>query len=242
MTTSGVSKKLMLNVQMVCLALIVISSPVYANLIRNGDFATGDFADWTLITTPNGDLGVGPLPRITLFDVSGTGPTIAAEFQVGQVTLGPRAGGGIEQIVTTDAGLYRFRADIAAFSTRVDPDAGNVSVLVDNISEDTVNFGPINSKPPFMPLLRGALTFTTAFSAGMHEIEILITRDLQNTDLSPDQFITNITLAPVPQADPAPEPATWTILGVALAGLAIGRRRLSQHQGRRRHFVARRSG
>ena len=157
MTTSGVSKKLMLNVQMVCLALIVISSPVYANLIRNGDFATGDFADWTLFTTAHGSLGVGPLPRITLFDVSGTSPTIAAEFQVGQVILGPRAGGGIEQIVTTDAGLYRFRADIAAFSTRVDPDAGNVSVLVDNISEDTVNFGPINSKPPFMPLLRGPL-------------------------------------------------------------------------------------
>jgi hypothetical protein len=65
MTTSGVSKKLVLNVQMVSLALIVISSPVYANLIRNGDFATGDFTDWTLFTTAHGSLGVGPLPRIT---------------------------------------------------------------------------------------------------------------------------------------------------------------------------------
>jgi hypothetical protein len=59
MTTSGVSKKLMLNVQMVCLALIVISSPVYANLIRNGDFATGDFTAWTLFTTAHGSRGVG---------------------------------------------------------------------------------------------------------------------------------------------------------------------------------------
>jgi hypothetical protein len=98
--------------------------------------------------------------RITSFDVSGTGPTIAAEFQVGQITLdskGARAGGGIEQAVTTDAGLYRFDADVAGFSTHVDPDAGNVTVLVDGVSGDTVNFGPILTTPPFMPLLRGLI-------------------------------------------------------------------------------------
>jgi hypothetical protein len=220
--------KRMRNMQVVYLALIVISSPVYANLIQNGDFATGDFTDWTLFTTANGSLGVGPIPRITAFDVSGTGRPIAAEFQVGQVTLGPRAaGGGIEQIVATGAGLYRFHADLAAFSSHVDPDAGNVSILVDGISEDTVNFGPIDPSPSLMQPLRDALTFTTAFSAGMHEIEILITRDYQNSLLSPDQFVANITL--VPEVVPAPEPATWTILGAALAALSIGRRRLSQH-------------
>jgi hypothetical protein len=158
---------------------MVISSSAYANLIQNGSFSTGDFTDWTVFSTANGSLGVRPLPRITSFDVSGTGPTIAAEFQVGQITLdskGARAGGGIEQAVTTDAGLYRFDADVAGFSTHVDPDAGNVTVLVDGVSGDTVNFSPILTTPPFIPLLRDTLSFTTSLSAGMHEIEILITR------------------------------------------------------------------
>jgi len=238
---------MMLRMSAIFLIVIVLSSPLHANLIQNGSFSTGDFTGWTRFTTENGSLGIRQLPRITSFDVAGTGPTITAEFQVGQITVdstGTRAGGGIEQVVATDAGLYRFDADIAGLTTHPDPDVGNVSVLVDGISEDTVNFGPRNLSRPFMPLQRDTLTFTTSLSAGMHEIEILITRNLQNSMLSPDQFITNITLAPVPpiDPDPVPEPATWTILGAALAGLAIARRRLSQHQGRRRHLVAQRSG
>jgi len=235
MTTSIVSKKLLRNMQVVCLALMVISSSAYANLIQNGSFSTGDFTDWTVFSTANGSLGVRPLPRITSFDVSGNGPSFTAEFQVGQVTLdstGSHAGGGIEQVVTTDAGLYQFGADIAALSTHANPDAGSVSVLVDGITEDTVNFGPILTTPPFISLLRDTLSFTTSLSAGMHEIEILITRSLQNSMLSPDQFITNITLV---DPDAVPEPPAWTILSVALAALMIARYRLSQYQGRRRY-------
>jgi hypothetical protein len=231
-------KEMILRMPAVFLAVIVLSSPLRANLIQNGSFATGDFTDWTRFTTANGSLGIGQLPRITSFDVSGTGPTIAAEFQVGQITSDPtgtQAGGGIKQVVTTDAGLYSFSADIAALSGRGDPDAGSVSVLVDGIPQDTVNFGSTIGSRPFMPLLRDTLAFTTSLSAGMHELEILFTRSLQTVELSPDQFITNITLV---DPDPVPEPAAWTILSVALVGLAIVRRRLSQHQGRRRHLVA----
>jgi hypothetical protein len=233
---------MMLRMSAIFLALIALSSPLHANLIQNGSFSTGDFTDWTVFSTANGSLGARPLPRITSFDVSGTGPTIAAEFQVGQITSDPtgtRAGGGIKQAVMTYAGLYQFSADIAALSTRVNADAGNMSVLVDGISEDTVNFGPILTNPPFMPLLRDTLTFTTFLSAGMHEIEILITRSLQNSNLTPDQFITNITLV---DPDPVPEPAAWTILCVALVALAIARSRSFQHQARRRHSTAQSSG
>lgn len=233
---------MMVRMPAVLLALIVLSSPLHANLIQNGSFATGDFTDWTRFTTANGSLGIGQLPRITSFDVSGTGPTIAAEFQVGQIIpdpMGPRAGGGIKQVVTTDAGLYSFSADIAALSGRGDPDAGSVSVLVDGIPQDTVNFGPIIASRPFMPLLRDTLAFTTSLSAGMHELEILITRSLQTVDLSADQFITNITLV---DPDPVPEPAAWTILSVALVALAIARARSFQHQARRRHSAAQSSG
>jgi hypothetical protein len=226
----------------VLLALIVLSSPLRANLIQNGSFVTGNFGGWTLFTTANGSLGIGQLPRITLFDISGIGPTITAEFQVGQITSdtsGSRAGGGIKQVVTTDAGLYSFSADIAVLSIRGDPDAGSVSVLMDGILEDAVDFGPISvSHRPFTPLLRDTLAFTTSLSAGMHDVEILFTRSLQTVELSADQFITNITLV---DPDPVPEPAGWTILSVALVALAIARSRLSQHQGWRRHLVAQRS-
>jgi hypothetical protein len=229
---------MMLKMPAVFLALIVLSSHLHANLIQNGSFATGNFGGWTLFTTSNGSLGIRPFPRITSFDVSGTGPTITAEFQVGQITLDPsgsRAGGGIEQVVTTDAALYRFSGDIAALSSIGDPDAGNISVLIDGVIQDTVNFGPVNATRPFMPLLRDTLTFTASLSAGMHGIELLFTRSLPNADLSPDQFITNITLAAVPQVDPdpVPEPATWTILGGSLGALAIASR-LARHQSRRR--------
>ena len=234
MTISGASKKLMRNVQVVYLALILISSPVYANLIQNGSFTTGSFSGWTVFTTANGSLGVGALPRITSFDVSGTGPTITAEFQVGQITsdaTGAGAGGGIEQAVTTDAGMYHFSADIAALSTRRDPDAGTISVLVDGITEDTVNFGPINTTPPFVSFLQGTLEFSSYLTAGIHEIEILVTRSFQNSTFTPDQFITNITLV---DPDPVPEPPTWTILCAALAALTIASRLARRHHSRRR--------
>jgi hypothetical protein len=217
---------MMLKMPVLSLAFIVISSPLHANLIQNGNFATGDFTDWMLFTTMNGSLGVGGLPQVTSFDVTGTGPTDAAEFNVGQAIFqfdGPRAGGGIEQVVTANAGLYNFNANIAVNAMSSNVDGGGFSVLVDGVSEDSVNFGPMDFDPPFDgPLLRNTLAFTTALSTGPHEIEILITRDFQNGLFTPDQFLTNISL--VPQAPAIPEPATWTILGVALAAMSFSRR------------------
>src|SRR4029077_7485019 len=66
-----------------------------ANLVLNGNFATGDFTDWTLATTPNGTLGS---PTVTTFDF-GSGAVNAAQFQVGQVSFNPgqQEGGSISQ-------------------------------------------------------------------------------------------------------------------------------------------------
>jgi hypothetical protein len=217
---------MMLKMQVLSLAFIVISSPLHANLIQNGNFATGDFTEWTLFTTINGTLGVGGLPQVTSFDVTGTGPTDAAEFNVGQAIFqfdGPRAGGGIEQVVSTNSGLYNFNANIAVDAMSANVDGGSFSVLVDGVSEDSVNFGPMDFNPPFDgPLLRNTLAFTTALSTGPHEIEILMTRDFLNGLFTPDQLLTNISL--VPQAPAIPEPATWSIFGVALAAMSFSRR------------------
>jgi hypothetical protein len=217
---------MMRKMPVLCLAFIVISSASHANLIQNGNFATGDFTDWMLVTTMNGSLGVGGLPQVISFDVTGTGPTDAAEFNVGQANFqfeGPRAGGGIEQVVTVNAGSYNFSANISVNALSPNVDGGSFSVLVDGVSEDSVNFGPMDYDPPFDgPLLRSTLAFPTALSTGPHEIEILITRDFQNGLFTPDQFITNISL--VPQGPAIPEPATWTILGVALVAMRLSRR------------------
>ena len=221
------SLKKMLKMPVLSFAFILISLPSHANLIQNGNFATGDFTDWTLFTTANGSLGPDGLPDVTSFDVTGSGPTSAAKFNVGQVNLqfeGPRAGGGIEQVVTANAGLYNFSANIAVDTTFSNVDAGGFSVLVDGVSEASVNFGPVDFDPPYDgPLLRSTLAFTTTLNAGPNEIEILINRDFQNSLFTPDQYITNIAL--VPQDPPAiPEPATWSILGVALAAMTFSRR------------------
>jgi hypothetical protein len=73
--------EMMLKITVIISVLIAISSPLRANLIQNGNFATGDFTDWVFFATANGISGVAPLPEITLFDISGTGLTTTADFK-----------------------------------------------------------------------------------------------------------------------------------------------------------------
>lgn len=90
------------------LALIACCRAAHANLILNGDFETGTFANWTVFTLPNGSLGPSPLPDVALFDVTGSGESYAARFRVGNTlpsSPGVIGGGGIRQSVTVGAGL-----------------------------------------------------------------------------------------------------------------------------------------
>jgi hypothetical protein len=110
----------------VCIALPCLAfaySPSIAdaiNLVQNGDFATGDFTDWTLFTTSsNGSLGFAPVPDVISFDVTGSGATNAARFQVGQVALnaGVPEGGGLMQNVLTGTGTFNFTIRIRSPGT-----------------------------------------------------------------------------------------------------------------------------
>jgi hypothetical protein len=58
-----------------------------SHLIINGDFGTGNFTGWTLTTTSaNGTFGPSPpFLQVTSFNVTGSGATNAAQFQVGEV-------------------------------------------------------------------------------------------------------------------------------------------------------------
>jgi hypothetical protein len=135
-------------------ALLFVSSDVRAsNLVNNGGFSTGDFTGWTLFTTSsNASLGFSPVPNVVSFNVAGSGPTNAAQFQVGQITLnaGVQEGGGLEQSVVTGSGNYFLTANIAAFSACGlgcgNGEAGNFSVWLDGTIQDSVSLGSINCK------------------------------------------------------------------------------------------------
>jgi hypothetical protein len=106
----------------------LVSAGAKANtLISNGDLATGNFTGWTLFTTSaNGSLGFAPVADVTSFDVTGSGATNAARFQVGQViknTANVPEGGGLMQGVHTSTATFMFTANVYSQSSRPIPNS-----------------------------------------------------------------------------------------------------------------------
>jgi hypothetical protein len=190
-----------------------------AAIVTNGDFATGDFTGWTLFTTPNGSLGPSGsgLPAVTSFNVTGSGAQNAATFNVGDVVFNStQQGGGLTQTVTLPGGPISFSANIAVTAPlSFNFEGGVFNVLLDGMTEDTVDIGPIDSGA----VIRNILSFTTTEGAGAHTLEILVTRPFINDDITPDQFITNIEIAAAVR-----EPASLTLLAAGLLGFAAVRR------------------
>ena len=171
-----------------------------ADIVTNGNFATGDFTGWTQFTTSNGILGPlgSGLPAVTSFNVTGSGAQNAAHFKVGQASLmlGSQQGGGITQTVTLPGGSVSFSADIAAISGLANAEGGVFNVLLDGVTEGTVDIGHIDAGA----VIRDTLSFTTTETAGAHTLEILITRPFIVLPSTPGQFITNIAIVPGPVA------------------------------------------
>jgi hypothetical protein len=186
------------------------------NLIANGDFASGDFTDWNLFTTSNGTLGGSPNPQVVMFNVTGGGAQNAAKFNVGEVNFDrTQQGGGIYQDITTSAGLLDFSAAIASFSSLFNQSAGVFSVLLNGVVEATEDLGTIGDGQELM----GSLSFSAPVSAGVQQVEILITRPFISSGDggTPNQYVTDISAT----EGAVPEPATWAMMLLGFAGLGF---------------------
>jgi hypothetical protein len=200
-------------------ALLPVSplfQPQTPAIVTNEDFATGDFTGWTLFTTSNGSLGPSGsgLPRVTSFNVTGSGSQNASTFNVGEIVFdATQQGGGIRQMVTLPGGSISFSANIASTAPAFNFERGVFNVLLDGVTEDRLDTGPASANT----VIRNTLSFTTTESAGAHTLEILVTRPFTNDNVTPDQFITNIAIS-------AAEPASLALLAVGLLSFATVRR------------------
>jgi hypothetical protein len=198
-------------------ALLAGFSPARAGQLVNGNFATGDFTGWTLFTTANGTNGHPPLPNVVSFDTAGMGASLAAHFQVGQVvfTPGVPAGGGLFQSVMLGTGTLNIDADIASqnISGATNVAGGIFQVLLDGVVVDTHDFGQINNGD----VLRSTLHFSTAVTAGPHEIRFLMTRPFLNGSSlndTPLQYLDNARLSGTAvEVTAVPEPGSLALLG-----------------------------
>ena len=197
-------------------AMFAFPSLSQANVIQNGDFATGDLTGWTLTFTQYGIPGIAPV--VVPFDVTGTGTSNAAEFQVG--VIGPHVGTGqqglgLYQPITTGSGLYTFSAAIAVFDNSYpNSDAGNFTVILDVQPEVTYSFGQIATGET----LRSSLSFTAPVSAGQHYIQILITRGY-NIPGGLYQYVTDISFDTPSSVTPLP--AALPLFATGLVGLGL---------------------
>ena len=172
------------------LTLAAVASAVGANGLRNGDFETGSLSSWTTFTTANGTINGGDVQS---FDTTGTGASLAAHFDVGEVLYsGAPEGGGIYQ--NFSGAPYSVSADVAAQAAAGHPSNGDCGTFVLQLDGTTIAshaFGPCSGSSIsrwhfFVHISNGVF--------GNHQLRILIERVFTTSPPSstPNQYVDNV--------------------------------------------------
>jgi hypothetical protein len=195
-------------------------------ILEDGNFQNGLSQFWTAFTTPNGSIDSGP--NAVLFNTTGSGASLAAQFSVGELAYtGLPEGGGIDQSFTlSSGGAFDFFANIASQNTFTSPnaDAGTFSILIDGVTLASDSFGSFAypCTGACDQIITGTLSGLVDLTAGVHTFQVLITRDfLCCGDV--DQYVDNVSLTPA--IPTVPEPATFAMVAFALVGLVVHRRK-----------------
>jgi hypothetical protein len=188
--------------------LLSIVPAARADLLTNGDFATGDLTGWTKVG--------GDSATVVADNPTGSGATFAAMFEAGNSD-------GIEQDVDVlSPGTYDFSASIAAQILHDyvnNAEAGIFQVVVDGTIEDSIDLGEIIGPSTITELLSGSVDLT----AGTHEFEILITRPY-TPGPSLNQFVASVSLDPELAAVPEPASVICLLTILVVTAFAYGRR------------------
>src|SRR6059058_1339437 len=154
------------------LTFAAVASAVGGNGIANGDFSTGSLSPWTTFTTANGTINGGDVQP---FDTTGTGVSLAAHIDAGEVVFsGANEGGGIYQ--NFSGAPYTVSADVASQAAAGFPGNGDCGTFVLQLDGTTIASHAFGVCP-------GAAIARWHFSVhiqngviGTHQLRILVER------------------------------------------------------------------
>lgn len=196
---------------LVLLALFafVVAQAGATNLIQNGSFQSGTFANWTIGTTGNGTWGTG-FPVVTGWPLGGMN---AAEGQVGEVNFsGVQEGGTLTQTFNSSGGAATISMDWAAKGgSGNNADGGEFTMILNGVQIAQFDTGNINANQ----LLNGVLNANANLLNGSNTLEIDVTRRFLQNNSTPTQFVTGVDVE-----GNVPEPGSLILMGSGVLGLA----------------------
>jgi|GEM_PF-4875051 len=220
LVTSRLAARLVVTGALAVLA-VAVADGARAGPLVNGDFETGSLAPWSQALIGNGEAGAA---TVTAFDVTGLGPSLAAQFQIGTNVLGTPGGKRVFQAFDAAvAGLYTFGVDVASFffaSSAGQVDGGTYTLAVDGTALASFIVGPLAAGQ----VVRAHLAGDLALASGSHVFEVDMTRNYVIPNSSTLLYFDN-AFANAVGVVAVPEPATWALLALGV-GATIARRRV----------------
>ena len=218
--------------------------------MANGDFASGNLAEWNVVIDPNTSVSFG-FPRVESFDVDGDGqPNNAFRVRLGRLDTDLFGGAvSIEQQLLLDAGNYQFSADVASQSLETGGNSGpgNYELTFDGQIVDQVMLN--GTLIASMQVIRDSLAANLMnVEAGHHTLRITVSRGATNSRAI-YQLIDNIQFTSLGSASAltVPEPTTAALLTMSsgrpalIPATPILKTAPTRAECRRRHRSHRRS-